>query len=816
MAGKTVAVGLLSAAALAGASAPCACPSNGLLSAQLACYNRCVPVNASSCAASARAVQSQLADFYVFRDFNVNPQALPQRNRFDFAVWDGQVDVVRELDAIASALERAPAGSTVGVLECIGPINQVLLATKDAHMKQTDIFADYGRVLSQGPGFPATAELAVCTRSNSSGTDTQCSPIVSLLPDYSRSPPALLLQTQEMRLRNASETITRIDGQPAMEYLVRLARNTALPPPLRFQGDLVSAGYMGVKPLGNRVNVLLAAFNSPDGSARWGVSLLGNASALPADLVGLESAAGEKLQGAWLVRDSPTTFEAGVMVAPIFRAQESARARVSALGGGAQPARRRASAGPDVSPYSSSCSAERCVFKASAFTANMDQLCGAWSGLVRQARALGARALLLDVTGNHGGNVAAGYTLLASLFPSKGLQGVWQRYTTVVAGFSKVLLDNRWYGSALFEALEAQANASVAEWDARAALLSANNCSLGRKQVVAISAIVDAVADLAAASADSDLKFYLAGLNQSQPLFGAFAAQCDNGTLSGELVKQLALVLGPTLNGLNPLNRLSGFFPNNGTDELLEDLVALPVGAGGKSALYPRRSSTEPAAAQVPPLCASAGESPFADVIAVSDGSCGSTCAVVALTGSLMSRADASLPRFRIATFGGTGEEPSKQNLTGTVFQGGSVTSADLISEGALWLAAAQVYYRIAGLSLLDKLDAAFPHLSSFAPWNERPVEHPFAAVFSNELGPESLPLEMYIIPSDIYLRSFYVDLDVNGTDLPRLYSDAGAFFNGPTLSPSMTPRTLAPTPSGAGATSVAAVLATGLFLAIL
>ncbi len=51
-----------------------------------------------------------------------------------------------------------------------------------------------------------------------------------------------------------------------------------------------------------------------------------------------------------------------------------------------------------------------------------------------QARALGARALLLDVTGNNGGDVAAGYTLLASLFPSKCLQGVWQRYITVVAG----------------------------------------------------------------------------------------------------------------------------------------------------------------------------------------------------------------------------------------------------------------------------------------------------------------------------------------------------------------------------------------------
>jgi hypothetical protein len=811
MAGKAVAVGLLSAAALAGASAPCACPSNGLLSAQLACFNRCVPVNASSCAASARAVQSQLSAFYVFRDFNVNPQALPQRNRFDFAVWDGQVDVVRELDAIASALERAPAGSTVGVLECIGPINQVLLATKDAHLKQTDIFADYGRVLSRGPDLPAIAELAVCTRTNSSGTDTHCSPIVSLLPDYSRSPPALLLQTQEMRLRNASTTITRIDGQPAMEYLVRLARNTALPPPLRFApGDIVFAGNMGVKPLGNRVNALLAAFNSPDGSARWGVSLLGNSSALPADLVGLESATGEKLLGAWLVRDSPTTFEEGVALAPIFSAQESARARVAFT---AVPLRRRASAEPDVSPYSSSCSAERCVFKASAFTGNMDQLCGAWSGLVRQARALGARALLLDVTGNDGGDVLAGYTLLASLFPSKGLQGVWQRYTTVVAGFSEVLLDKRWYGSALFDALETQANAPAAEWDARAALLSANNCSLGRKQVVAIDAFVGGVADLAAASADSDLKFYLAGLNQSQSLFGAFAARCDNGTLSGELVKQLALLLGPNLNALNPLNRLSGFFPNNGTDELLEDLVALPVGAGGKSALYPRRSSTEPASAQVPPLCASAGESPFADIIAVSDGSCGSTCAVVALTGSLMSRADASLPRFRIATFGGTGEEPSKQNLTGTVFQGGSVTREDLISEGALWLAAAMVYSRITGCPLLDGLNTAFPRLSSFAPWNERPIEHPSEAVFSNELGPESLPLEMYIIPTDIYLRSFYVDLDVNGTDLPRLYSDAGAFFNSPTFSPSTTPQTLAPTPSGAGATSVAVVLVTGLLL---
>jgi hypothetical protein len=138
---KTLAVGVVSVAAMVGAALgePCTCPSTALLSSQVACFNRCAPVNASSCAASARAVLSQLSDFYVFRDFAVNPQALPQRNRFNFAVWDGQVDVVRELDAIASKLESEPVGSTVGILDCIGPINQVLLATKDAHIRQTDV-----------------------------------------------------------------------------------------------------------------------------------------------------------------------------------------------------------------------------------------------------------------------------------------------------------------------------------------------------------------------------------------------------------------------------------------------------------------------------------------------------------------------------------------------------------------------------------------------------------------------------------------------------------------------------------------------------
>jgi hypothetical protein len=46
-------------------------------------------------------------------------------------------------------------------------------------------------------------------------------------------------------------------------------------------------------------------------------------------------------------------------------------------------------------------------------------------------------------------------------------------------------------------------------------------------------------------------------------------------------------------------------------------------------------------------------------------------------------------------------------------------------------------------------------------------------------LGPDGL---LVPVEEDIYLRSFYVDLDVSGTDLPRLYSDAGAFFNSPTF----------------------------------
>ncbi len=146
---------------------------------------------------------------------------------------------------------------------------------------------------------------------------------------------------------------------------------------------------------------------------------------------------------------------------------------------------------------------------------------------------------------------------------------------------------------------------------------------------------------------------------------------------------------------------------------------------------------------QDPPLCVSAGESkpnksPFLR------GHHRRLGWVVRL--HLCRRRDHGLARVahRIGasvTFGETGEDPSKQNLTGTEFLDRSVSS-DLLSGGALWLAAATVHNRIAGLELLDNLESSFPRLSAFAPWNRRPEEHPFEAVSSNEPGPESLPLE--------------------------------------------------------------------------
>merc|ERR1712048_525227 len=170
--------------------------------------------------------------------------------------------------------------------------------------------------------------------------------------------------------------------------------------------------------------------------------------------------------------------------------------------------------------------------------------------------------------------------------------------------------------------------------------------------------------------------------------------------------------------------------------------------------------------------------SPFAEILAISDGMCGSTCGFFGLSALFHSLGDSSLPNFRFVVHGGLGTPPQDQILTPTVFHGGNIMEGGPDQGAAMWgFYASTAIFTWASNLTLPRLDELADLIPDFQEYSKFP-EYTIRMGHSNALGKEALPTEYYLPLNSHYLPKWYYDIGMDGTGLAELYADAATFFS--------------------------------------
>jgi len=181
---------------------------------------------------------------------------------------------------------------------------------------------------------------------------------------------------------------------------------------------------------------------------------------------------------------------------------------------------------------------------------------------------------------------------------------------------------------------------------------------------------------------------------------------------------------------------------------------------------------------------------PFRKVLILTDGSCGSSCDTATRTAYMTAMQDPTTVSVSYISYGGLGgtAAEAKQTLSATSFPGGNVNDHAL---AMVWKPLLQTTF----LGILLMQWAGFLNISSaIASFGMNLPEWPYwgntelpgfaqSEIYQKVLGKDSLPMEYYFIPTDIYLPTWYDNVggqyvaNWNESELLRAYTDASAAF---------------------------------------
>jgi hypothetical protein len=177
--------------------------------------------------------------------------------------------------------------------------------------------------------------------------------------------------------------------------------------------------------------------------------------------------------------------------------------------------------------------------------------------------------------------------------------------------------------------------------------------------------------------------------------------------------------------------------------------------------------------------------SPFEQIRIMTSGACGSSCDALTMSAYIWSKMGRPGPEVEYVAWGGNGQSPNAQNLTGTSFPGGGQGNGDRLGQVWIWYAIIDTIGLLVGDTLLSKEDyAALINLLNLLPaypvFNDKAL--PLFSKFMRTqilLGENALPSELYIIPADKYIRKWFYHVPW-GTDDPRAldaYDMVAEFF---------------------------------------
>lgn len=753
-------------------------------------------------------------EFYVYVDIAKDPLASPQSIPFNFSVFPEKIDLVGGLRELARSWHK---NQSLGLVDVVLPVNELFNRLRDAHVWSTGIGrdgspgAEFGNVLQQ---------FKVALR------DTHTNDLVWTLevsPSAKGKPTGTVSYSTYSIGANATNAtvheVRSIDGKPFLSWLTTtFATNPAFPLPY--------------KSVGSRINRLLDAFAS---GASFSLSRLGNISSVANKTYKVKFTDGSISEWKWVLAtwNANITSELPQVVkvintpGPPYQALVKAYEQYMKLSNPMPtPTSSRRRQLLDSNVHSICCNSngdpvgeywvqpgEYAVWKLESFDFYPEVYVEAWRHLVNMSKEGGVTNLLLDVTSNGGGIVQTAWYGDKALYPGIAPNKV----DSILGPAAQYLIAN---GLDIYEQNQSTMSfVSNSTWvDMHIAALNNNRTAIQNL----VKESFDILQFMSTVFNESSRNQFLQGcgfdlldcrvvwnyMDQATTEIreDVLAIASNGSALTVPMFKDIVKILLESLRlvtpfgpaGYDPLQALvtsdglPGLTPMapvyhvrggiNGTytptweptnDARYQSFLALRAKEFGinASGLDPKNVLWD---AGVPGF--EAPIHPFKKIIAVGNGMCGSSCDQFTRTAWLYSLTHPEAATFRFVTFGGTGK---KEDISPTEFGAGNVINNDYVTQGLAYFALSSILALWTGQ---DKLEALLVQS-----WEKMPL-YPFGntltptysqtEIYQHELGPNSLPWEYYLVPTDYYIKKWYTNTFLSGSGLPQLYSDAAKFFD--------------------------------------
>lgn len=762
----------------------------GTIKQSLDCLAEKLVVTSSQARAFVQSQKEIIEEYYVFSSIARDPvSAAPEGPPpFNLSIYDGKVDMIGQLDKLMEEFKET-SEKKVPFVPVLGRSNDIMVLSRDQHLRP---FTVDTKKSALGGFFIYLA--------NRNGTSfPTLPPGVGFRMLGDSSDPKMTITSQVFQ----GKVVNSINGSPPMKWIEELVDADVVPTwGTFFKSSPNSDTGMGYKGRGNRVANLLINAGKSLGSALafYGIQC-GDLSRLDKGPIKVRFTDGTATEWDWYVIGMP---EAGLKMEPVpamaaldealekFGLKSNHPSTNVATSSAMLETSSRVLGQDEPKPKEEHLTVgcpnnEYCVLKLDTFDTSevsADEYISKFNSLAKLAREKGIDRLIFDVVANGGGVIPLGFLATKSLFREADDSYICDNFSSKLGPLAQFMVDQKWYGKPIGDQLNSMTDPEKTNQLANE--LAGNNCTdLQSKLWDKVESIYFALDKLyrALGPAKIEALFNDPNTRNAVAYVASLKPNMTQACLAGDIemplpppedaarVKTVAGMLRLMQNVFKQITLQLAF----GVE--FANLTALDVAGQTLNYTTPAHAGMCYSDSFGPEVAQRLEPSPFKNVLAVSDGMCGSTCGFFGLSSLFYSLSNQQAPHFRFVVYGGLGTAPSQQKLTPTVYHGANVVAAPVDQNAKMWgffaAFAMLSYMSPVEVPRLNELPTRIPSFLEFSDW----PAYSFRGGFSEMLGKGSLPTEYYLPLDSHYLSKWYYDTSMNGAGLSALYADAATFF---------------------------------------
>eukprot|EP00798_Chlamydomonas_sp_ICE-L_P005367 gene5367-5586_t len=769
--------------------------------------------------------------YYTFVDLAIDPRGTEQCNPYDYSVFKGKVDLVKELQELADSW---PVDEDVPVSQILFPVTAIFNRLEDTHVyyqgTSPHAYSGSGELFN---GIFAGQTLTILSNdywtdgsTGLSGFSVSNSPISIVGGAAGEKPTFFYTPNWESNNLNAKpHLIDTIGGMDPLEWLTELAStHSILHAGMKDLGNQFAAVLQKILGQINSLDLTMAGDKDPllksyevkyvgGGYSTWTWAVSFPAAAGDANTTDLSEQASKPGALYSAMVTARAIMNGSTVDATEISKRRTLRERLATLAYGAEVQRTASAQGQSTHQglHGLKLSHDRklmqdsgllnvwgsgawgildsitdkskfAVWKLTDFSANLTTYGTTWLGFVKQAQEEGVTDLVIDLTANGGGNVALAYLAFGLLYPELLEPDNTEEWL------------NKYDARILYEA---ELLTNDTEWvEQRVAELKANPGEL--------EAVIHQTVELFQAT---DIIVATPGFQCSTKEPGGSCTEAYKNLTQRMIHQYPELLEDPSILDVPMFNSLMadlwlgiqifGYYVTEakyvqsidsaGTEQINTLTRLVNHTRGGKTAPYTTKFylNTQDDYTSVLPLFQEAMtemnmsgkyRNPFKKMLLLSSGLCGSSCDTFSRSAQMFSKAHPEKARTRFLTFGGTGE---KKDLSGTGFPGGAENQNEINSAAWIYLGFMYTMFQWMGKEEFINGVNQVADLSPMNPAFNTGVAPQFTQyeVYQISMGEDALPQEFYNIPTDFYLKKWpdFAYTNTMGFDRARVYQDAKA-----------------------------------------